>query len=64
MNDIVYYFRGDIERWNAARRSYEWKPGYSESGSTGGTLYPWSTKAECRAEAKARGGRAVFVEQT
>lgn len=58
---FTYYYRGHIERWRAL--GYAWMEGYSENGESGGPLYPWMTKKECREEAKARGGRAVFVER-
>jgi hypothetical protein len=52
---IVYHYRGGIER--GAR--YEWRDGYSET-ITEGVLYPWMTRAECRRDAMARNGKAVF----
>lgn len=60
---ITYYYRGDIERWDSKRRSYVWKRGYSERGSSGGPLYPWLTKSECKDDARSQGQRAEFVEQ-
>lgn len=63
MKKIVYRYRGNIERWSSLKRSYVWKVGFSEDGEFGGGLYPWMTKAECRADAKSQGGRAVFVEE-
>ena len=51
-----YDYRGQIERGPR----YEWRDGYSRTTETGAVEYPWLTKTECRAEAKARGLRAVF----
>src|SRR5690606_30781324 len=55
---IIYYYRGDIERGP----KYEWHRGYSATSESGHVLYPWTTKRACRADAKAQGARAVFVE--
>jgi hypothetical protein len=64
---IVFTYRGEIER-PAKRRgrvaSYRWTEGYSETSPEGNALYPWMTRAECRADAKAAGYRAVFVRVT
>lgn len=62
MVTVTYVYRGRIERWSASRRSYVWRRGYSATGESGGPLYPWSTKAECRAEARRDGATAVFEE--
>lgn len=56
---IVYTYRGSIER--ATRRGYAWRDGFSETSAEGRPLYPWLTRAECMADAKARGARAAFV---
>lgn len=55
---LVYVYRGAIER--AKGRRYVWQDGYSETGPDGAVCYPWRTKSECRADAKSRGGRALF----
>lgn len=52
----IYHYRGGIER--GAR--CEWRDGYSAEGEGGGVLYPWSTRGECRSEAKREGFKAVF----
>ena len=52
----AFHYRGGIERGPR----YEWRDGYSAEGEGGGVLYPWSTRGECRAEAKADGFKAVF----
>lgn len=58
---FTYHYRGEVERWG--KSGYVWKAGYSENGESGGVLYPWMTKFECRSEAQLRGGKAVFVEK-
>ena len=60
MRQIIYYYRGQIEV--QTRKGYEWRDGYSANTATGGMLYPWEPKYLCRQDAKAQGGRAVFVE--
>lgn len=63
MNWITYYYRGPIERGgpdSQGRPSYHWTAGYSENSSNGAETFPWMTKTECRADAKARGSRAKF----
>lgn len=55
MTTITYFYRGPIER------SRRWCYGYSANGPGGGTLYPWMTKRECYADARAQGCQAVFV---
>lgn len=47
---IKFVYMGPIER-------SKWCDGYSENGNT----YPWVTKREAQAQAKARGAKAVFV---
>jgi hypothetical protein len=51
-----YDYRGLIERG----AQYRWVEGYSETTPNGNPLYPWSTRRECRAEAKADGFKAIF----
>ena len=60
----IYTFRGSIERPSTRHRrpSYRLFDGYSATTEDGAVLYPWMTKRECRAEAKADGKRAVFVQ--
>ena len=53
---IAYYYRGLIERGS-------WKEGFSSDSSLGNPLYPWMTKAECRADAKEQGCKAVFYKE-
>lgn len=48
-----YYYRGPIERGR------EWKEGYSR-GESPFVEYPWSTRGECRTQAKGDGFRAAF----
>lgn len=57
--EIVYHYRGPIERG----ADYHWTEGYSRNSVEGGILYPWMTKAECRHDAKALGGKATFDEK-
>jgi hypothetical protein len=52
----IYHYRGGVER--GAR--YEWRDGYSQNSAEDLPLYPWSTRSECRAEAKKDGYKAVF----
>lgn len=59
---VVYYYRGQIERVRRGGR-YAWYDGYSATGPSGGVLFPWMTKTECRADAKAQNAVAVFVER-
>jgi len=59
----VYHYRSEVERLGlTGRQRNPWKRGYSRNGSGGEVQYPWSTKAECRAEAKATGATALFCE--
>lgn len=58
--EIIYHYRGHVERGGVTVRGYYWRDGYSRDGDNGGILFPWNTKAECRKEARAIGGRAVF----
>ena len=55
---VTFIASGKVERWQPSRRAYAWRLAYSENG----TLYPWLTKREAQASAKARGAKAVFVE--
>lgn len=54
---INYYYRGQIERGP----KYTWTEGWSANSEDGLPLYPWSTKRECRAEAKKVDARAIFI---
>ncbi len=63
MASVTYFYRGMIERWSPSRRGYVWRRGYSAAGERGGVLYPWSTRAECREEARREGATAEFSEQ-
>ena len=54
-----YHFRGNVERGNG-KPGYDWKEGFSMYGANGGVLYPWLTKREAQAEAKAAGAKARF----
>lgn len=64
---VTYYYRGSVERPTRRRKdrphcpSYIWHRGYSEGGET--PQYPWMTRVECVADARARGSRAVFEEE-
>jgi hypothetical protein len=62
---VHYYYRGPVERMSSGKtnRSYDWKRGYSEYGSTGRVVYPWMTKTECRLDALKRGCSARFIEE-
>lgn len=60
MKTVVYKYRGMIER-GTGRPGYAWHEGYSEDGESGRGLFPWMTKAECRADAKSQGAKAEFV---
>lgn len=53
----VYFRAGHIERGSR----YEWRDGYSRV-TRAGICYPWLTKREAQAEARAHGTRAVFVD--
>ncbi len=61
MTTFTYYFRGQVERSRKknGKMTYRWSPGYSEQGEHA-PLQPWMTRAECYADAKARGGKAYF----
>jgi hypothetical protein len=54
----TYWYRGEVERGTG--RGYRWVAGYS-AGDGGSVEYPWMTRAEARAQAKADGVKAVFV---
>lgn len=59
----LYKFRGGIERVKGRRNrvgTYVWHNGYSEDDGSGGVLYPWMTKAECRRDARTTGHVATF----
>jgi len=64
--EIHYVYRGLVERVVPQREKpigrYVWRRCYSETSPDGGVEYPWLTPAECRADAKARGARAVLLE--
>lgn len=53
----IYHFRGGVEKG----ADYKWREGYSETWADGGIVYPWMTRAECRAHAKRSGYQAVFM---
>ena len=55
----IYTYRGQIERRTATR--IEWRTGYSAISEDGNVIYPFMTKRECQADAKAQCKRAVFV---
>jgi hypothetical protein len=55
---IIYHFRGGVERGTGAP-GYVWRDGYSETRGNG-VLYPWMTRAECRRDVIAQGGKAKF----
>jgi len=56
MKTIIFHYRGMVERG----ANYTWTDGYSQNGPNGSILYPWSTRKECRQEAKQLGTKAVF----
>ncbi len=56
---ITYHYRGQIEV--QTRKGYEWRDGYSADSATGGVLYPWETKTQCRRDAETQGKRALFA---
>ena len=56
--EIVYHSRGRVERGTGGP-GYVWKNAYSETREDG-VLYPWMTRAECRRDAIAQGGKARF----
>lgn len=60
MEERVYYYRGQVERWVPSRRTYEWRDGYSQNSLNGFAQYPWRTMKECRDEAHNDGVQAVF----
>jgi hypothetical protein len=61
MKTITYYYRGCIERGNG-KPGYDWHNGYSENNAEGSALYPWNTRRECQAEARAQGATAQFID--
>lgn len=56
---IEYFHRGRIERGNG-KPGYDWHEGYSANAADGSTLYPWMTRLECIADARAQGAKALF----
>jgi hypothetical protein len=60
-DNIAFYYRGMIER--PSKRGYRWHYGYSANSDDGNPLYPWNTKAECKAYAKAQGKQASFISE-
>jgi hypothetical protein len=62
MKEIVYWFRGQIEK-GSNYKCYKWADGYSAKSENGMVLYPWMTKKECRQDAKEQGCKAVFKEE-
>jgi len=64
MRTLLYTHRGPIERPCRGRRgrpSYRWTDGFSETSPNGGVTYPWMTRRECQADARAQGAKAKFV---
>lgn len=63
MGTVTYHYRGMGERPSPAmigrRAGYRLVPVYSAEGEHGPEV-PYMTRAECRADAKARGLRALF----
>lgn len=58
---ITYVAAGLVERARARKgrkMTYVWSPAYSRDGVT----FPWVTRREAQAEARAEGARAVFKE--
>jgi hypothetical protein len=60
---IVYNYRGLVERGTGGP-GYDWREGYSETAPDGGILYPWMTKRECQADARAKDAQAVFMRES
>lgn len=58
---IVYHYRGPVERGTG--KGYAWRTGYSPNADDGSPTYPWQTRRECQAEARALGCRAVFSNE-
>lgn len=54
----TYFYRGMIENFR-----FKWVRGYSACGESGGVIYPWKLKAQCRKEAKSLGMKAIFEEE-
>ena len=54
--ELIFLYRGSIERWSPSRRNYVWYDGFSTEPET----QPWSTRRECHAEARRRGRKAIF----
>ena len=54
---IVFFFAGNIERG----ANYHWVRGYSVKTEFG-AQYPWMTKKECWAYARAEKKKSVFIE--
>ncbi len=59
IQEIKYAYRGGIERG----ADYHWVDGYSETSPSGHVFYPWMTRRECQQDAKAKGGKAFFVDE-
>lgn len=57
--EIVFYHRGFIEHGNL-HTGYKWTEGFSSNSDNDLMLYPWSTKSECRKEAKELGLKCKF----
>ncbi len=60
----IYYIRRGLIEIPAPRNGkpgYRWAEGYSTNGKTGLSYYPWQTRRQCQAEAKALGAKAVFI---
>lgn len=57
---IVYHYRGTVERGNG-KPGYDQHAGYSENAADGSATFPWMTRRECQADARARGAVADFA---
>jgi hypothetical protein len=55
---VTYTYRGGVERGTG--KSYAWREGFSETATDGGVYYPWMTRKECQADARAQGAIARF----
>lgn len=59
---IEYTYMGSVERWDAGRRRFTLRPGFSFFVD-GRETQPWLTRDEAEHDAKQRGGRASFVHR-
>jgi len=62
--NMIFYRRGAVERpcTRHGKPSYRWAQGWSRNSAEGHALYPWQTRREAQAEARAAGAIAVFLE--